>query len=35
MRKMLSTLWADDGAFIISVELLFIAVILVIGLIAG
>ena len=35
MRKLLSKLWADDGGFIISVELLFIAVILVIGLIAG
>jgi hypothetical protein len=35
MRKMLSKLWADDGAFIISAEMLFIAVILVIGLIAG
>jgi hypothetical protein len=35
MRKLLSKLWADDGAFIISVEMLFIAVILVIGIIAG
>jgi hypothetical protein len=35
MRKTLTQLWADDRAFIISVELLFIAVILVIGIIAG
>jgi len=35
MRKLLSKLWADDGGFIISVEMLFITVILVIGLIAG
>ena len=35
MRKLLSKLWADDGGFIVSIELLFIAVILVIGLIAG
>ena len=35
MRKLLSKLWADDGGFIISVEMLFICVILVIGLIGG
>ncbi len=35
MRKLLSQLWEDDGGFIISIELLFIAVILVIGIIAG
>ena len=35
MRKLLSKLWEDDGGFIISLELLFIAVILVIGIIAG
>ena len=35
MRKLLSKLWADDDGFIVSIELLFIAVILVIGLIAG
>ena len=35
MRKLLSKLWADDGGFIVSIEMLFIAVILVIGLIAG
>ena len=35
MRKLLSKLWADDGGFNISVEMLFITVILVIGLIAG
>ncbi len=35
MRKLLSQLWADDGGFITSIELLFIAVVLVIGLIAG
>jgi hypothetical protein len=35
VRKLLSKLWADDRGFIISLELLFIAVILVIGLIAG
>ena len=35
MRKLLSKLWADDGGFIISVEMLFITVILVIGIIGG
>jgi hypothetical protein len=35
MRKLLSKLWEDDGGFIVSLELLFIAVILVIGIIAG
>jgi hypothetical protein len=35
MRKLLSKLWADDGGFIISVEMLFICVILVIGIIGG
>jgi len=35
MRKLLSQLWEDDGGFIISLELLFVAVILVIGIIAG
>ena len=33
--RLLSKLWADDRAFIISVEMLFIAVVLVIGIIAG
>ncbi len=32
---MLRTFWADDAGFIVSIELLFIAVILVIGLVAG
>lgn len=35
MRALLSKLWADDGGFIVSVELLFITVILVIGIIGG
>jgi hypothetical protein len=35
MRKLPSKLWADDAGFIISVEMLFICVILVIGLVAG
>jgi len=35
MRKLLSKLWADDDGFIISIEMLFIAVVLVIGLVAG
>src|SRR6202163_1498714 len=35
MLKLLSNLWADDGGFIISAEMLFIAVILVIGIIGG
>jgi hypothetical protein len=35
MRRMLSKLWNDDAGFIISVEMLFICVILVIGLVAG
>jgi Flp pilus assembly pilin Flp len=35
MRKVFSKLWVDDGGFITSVEMLFITVILVIGLVAG
>jgi Flp pilus assembly pilin Flp len=35
MRKLFSQFWADDNGFIISVEMLFIAVILVIGIIGG
>jgi Flp pilus assembly pilin Flp len=35
MRKLLARLWADDDGFIVSVEMLFIAVVLVIGIIAG
>jgi hypothetical protein len=35
MRKLLSKLWADDGGFIISVEMMFITVILVMGIIGG
>jgi hypothetical protein len=35
MRKMFANLWNDDGGFIISIEMLFITVVLVIGLIAG
>jgi hypothetical protein len=35
MRKLLSKLWADDSGFLISVEMLFIAVVLVIGIVAG
>jgi len=35
MRKLFSRLWAEDRGFIISVEMLFITVILVLGLIAG
>src|SRR5262249_15584622 len=35
MRNLLSKLWADDGGFIISTEMLFICVILVIGIIGG
>ena len=35
MRKLLCKLWADDGGFIVSVEMLFICVILVIGIIGG
>lgn len=35
MRKMFAKLWNDDGGAIISIEMLFIVVILVIGLIAG
>ena len=35
MRKLLLQLWSDDAGFIISIELLFIAVLLVIGIIAG
>jgi len=35
MRKRLLQLWSDDEGFIISIELLFIAVLLVIGIIAG
>lgn len=35
MRKLFRKLWADDAGFITSIEMLFIAVILVIGLIAG
>jgi Flp pilus assembly pilin Flp len=35
MRKLFANLWNDDGGAIISIEMLFIIVILVIGLIAG
>jgi len=35
MRKMFAKLWNDDAGFIISAELIFIATILVIGLVAG
>src|SRR6202011_2228414 len=35
MRKLPSKLWADDAGFVISVEMLFICVILVIGIIGG
>jgi|SRR5262245_29502944 hypothetical protein len=35
MRKLFSKFWADDDGFIISVEMLFVAVILVIGIIGG
>ncbi len=35
MRNLLARFWRDDRGFIISVELLFIAVVLVIGIIAG
>jgi hypothetical protein len=35
MRRILSKFWTDDDGFIISTEMLFICVILVIGLVAG
>ena len=35
MKKMLLRLWKDEGGFIVTVELILIATILVIGLIAG
>jgi hypothetical protein len=35
MRKLFAKLWSDDAGFIVSVELLFVVVILVIGIIAG
>jgi hypothetical protein len=35
MRTLLLKLWSDDSGFIVSTELLFIATILVIGIVAG
>jgi len=35
MRNLLSKLWKDDAGFLISTEMLFIAVLLILGLIAG
>jgi len=35
MRKMFARLWNDDAGFIVSAELLFIATILLIGLVTG
>lgn len=35
MRKTLARFWSDDGGFILSVEMLFITVILVIGIVGG